>query len=151
MNNESHSIVHILEHTIFHTKSNLTDFVSVKTNASHSSIIFLIDTEDSVSLIKIGSLSKNIQYDNTEIIKLIGIAKSPLFSLGSFKMKIIAQEFEFEHKFHIVADDFLIPSSGLIGKDFLKRFKCLVDYGEITLTIRQCSFVSVSQILSKIR
>lgn len=56
--------------------------------------------------------------------------------MGSFNLRIIVQNIEFEHKFHLTSDDFPIPSNGIIGKDFLKRFKCLVDYGEMILTIR---------------
>lgn len=88
-----------------------------------------------MSLIKIGSLSKNFNYNQNDIIKLAGIAKTPIFTLGSLNLKIVEQNTEFEHKFHLVSDDFLIPSNGIIGKDFLKRFKCLVDYGEMIITI----------------
>lgn len=127
----------IPEYKIYHIKNNLSDFVSINTNASNVNNLFLIDTEASVSLIKISSISQQISYDKSEIIKLVGIAKNPIFSLGSFNMKIVEQNVEFEHKFHLVSDDFLIPSNGIIGKDFIKRFKCLIDYGEMTFTIRK--------------
>lgn len=74
---------------------------------------------------------------------MVGITKNPIFSLGSFDMKIIEQNVEFEHKFHLVSDDFLIPSNGIIGKDFIKRFKCLIDYGEMTFTIRKQKYMPV--------
>lgn len=51
-------------------------------------------------------------------------------------MKITEQNVELEHKFHLVSDDFCIPSHGIIGKDFIKRFKCLIDYGNMTVSIR---------------
>lgn len=115
----------------------MSDFIIANTSASNSNLIFLIDTEASVSLIKISSISRNIEYNKNDIIKLIGIAKNPILSLGSFDLKITEQNVEFIHKFHIVSDDFLIPSNGIVGKDFIKRFKCLVDYGDMTLTIRK--------------
>lgn len=115
----------------------MSDFISIKTNVSNSNSILLVDTEASVSLIKISSISKEIEYDKSEVIKLIGIAENPIFSLGSFNLKFIEQNVEYEHKFHLVSDDFLIPSNGIIGKDFLKRFKCLIDYADMSLTIRK--------------
>lgn len=125
------------EYKIYYIKNNLSDFVSIKTNASNKNSLFLIDTEASVSLIKISSISDKINYNKSDIIKLVGISKNPIFSLGSFNLKIIEQNVEFLHKFHLVTDDFLIPSNGIIGKDFIKRFKCIVDYGEMKFTIRK--------------
>lgn len=60
-------------------------------------------------------------------------------------MKITEQNVDLEHKFHIVSDDFCIPSHGIIGKDLLKRFKCLIDYGEMTLSIRKqkCECITI--------
>lgn len=118
-------------------KNNLSDYVSLKTNSSRKNILFLVDTEASVSVIKIGSITSNINYNRNEIIKLTGIAKTPILSIGSFNLKIIEQGLEFEHKFHLVSDDFLIPSNGIIGKDFIKRFRCLIDFGEMSIIIRK--------------
>lgn len=74
---------------------------------------------------------------------MTGISKDPIFSLGSFDLTITIQNVNFKHKFHIVTDDFLIPSNGIIGKDFLKRFNCLIDYGEMTFTIRKTDTIPV--------
>lgn len=109
--------------------------MKLKINVCIESPVFLVDTEASVSLLKIGTISNEISYDKTDIVKLVGISQNPIFSLGSCNVKIIEQTVEFEHKFHIVPDDFFIPSNGIIGKDFLKRFKCLIDYGAMTLQI----------------
>lgn len=118
----------------------------MKTNTSNKNSLFLIDTEASVSLIKIGSISNNIAYNKNDIIKLVGIAKTPILSIGSFNLKFTEQNVDFEHKFHLVPDDFLIPSNGIIGKDFIKRFKCLIDYGEMKIMIRKpnaCVTISI--------
>lgn len=111
---------------------------------SNSNCVLLVDTEASVSLIKVGTITNQIKYDKTDIVKLVGITKNTIFSLGSFNLKIIEQNLEFEHKFHIVSDNFLIPSNGILGKDFLKCFKCLIDYAEMTLAIRKPNAPMVS-------
>lgn len=116
----------------------------MRTNTSNSNQLFLIDTEASVSLIKINSISKDILYNPDDIIKLTGISKTPIFSLGSFNLKIIEQNIEFVHKFHMVPNDICIPSHGIIGKDFIKRFKCILDYGRMKITIQsRNNFITV--------
>lgn len=68
---------------------------------------------------------------------MTGITKDPIFSLGSFQLTLTIENIEFTHKFHLVPDNFLIPSNGIIGKDFLKRFKCLINYGDMTFTLNK--------------
>lgn len=48
-------------------------------------------------------------------------------------MQILVHGTIFEHKFHLISDDFPIPPHGIIGKDFLKRFKALINFGEMTI------------------
>lgn len=55
--------------------------------------------------------------------RLGSIAKTSIFSIGSFNLKILEQNVKFEHKFHLVPNDFAVPSNGIIGKDFLKDLK----------------------------
>lgn len=50
-------------------------------------------------------------------------------------MKIIEQNEEFEHKFHLVPDNFMIPSHGIVGIDLIKRFQGIVSYFDMTLTL----------------
>lgn len=38
-------------------------------------------------------------------------------------------------KFHVVKDNFCIPVDGIIGRDFLQYYRCLIDYDEMKLTI----------------
>lgn len=67
---------------------------------------------------------------------MTGITPHPILSLGSFKLGIREQNSILEHKFHLVPREFQIPAFGIIGKDFLERFHCLIDFGEKSFTIR---------------
>lgn len=53
------------------------------------------------------------------------------------------------HTFHVVPDEFNIPSDAIIGKDFNKRFNVLIDYGNMTFTIRAHSDNIVIKILGE--
>lgn len=70
MNNNAHLQSATAEHKIYHINNNLADFISIKTNVSNSNQILLVDTEASLCLIKISSISARIKYDKTDIIKL---------------------------------------------------------------------------------
>lgn len=64
-----------------------------------------------------------------------GITNEKIESLGSCNITLIFQHISLTHKIHVVNDNFQIPSHGILGKDFLKRFSCIVDHGEMTLTV----------------
>lgn len=65
-----------------------------------------------------------------------GITKERKLSLGSVNINFIFSHLSIEHKIHVVPDDFPIPSQGILGKDFLRRHHCLIDFGDMSLTIR---------------
>lgn len=65
-----------------------------------------------------------------------GITNERILSLGSIQINFNFGHLSIQHKIHVVPDNFPIPSNGILGKDFLKRHHCLIDYGEMTLVIR---------------
>lgn len=65
-----------------------------------------------------------------------GITDEKQISLGSVVFRINVKKIAIEHKFHVVADNFPIPSHGILGKDFLKPHRCAIDYDKMSLTIR---------------
>lgn len=65
-----------------------------------------------------------------------GITNERINSIGSLKLNLVLNHLNIEHKFYIVSDNFPIPCSGILGKDFLKRHNCLIDFNEMKLSIR---------------
>lgn len=65
-----------------------------------------------------------------------GITDEKQRSVGSINVSLIFQHLSIEHKLHLVSDNFPIPCHGIIGKDFLRRHKCLIDYCDMKLTVR---------------
>lgn len=114
----------------------LADFVTLTTSANKQKLVYLVDTEAHVSIIKKSALDKNVLVNNKEIIKMKGITNEKQVSLGSVIYKIYVRKIAIEHKFHVVTDNFPMPSHGILGKDFLKPFRCTVDYDKMSLTIR---------------
>lgn len=65
-----------------------------------------------------------------------GITEEKQKSLGSILLNINIANLSIEHKFHLIDDKFQIPSHGIIGRDFLKRLKCNVDYAQMLFSVR---------------
>lgn len=116
--------------------SNFSDFISVKCAQSKKNIQLLIDTEAQITILKISTLASTLNINKSDIIRMKGITTQAINSIGSTNLNLIFNHLNIEHKVHIVADDFPIPCSGILGKDFLKRHHCLIDFNEMSLTIR---------------
>lgn len=70
---------------------------------------------------------------------ITGIGQDKIHSLGSTFTKIKVETTHIEHKFQIVNDDFPIPTDGILGRDFLTKYKCNINYEPwlLTFTIDQ--------------
>lgn len=82
------------------------------------------------------SIKTDIQLDTTRIIKIKGVTNDIIKSYGVIPLDFFFNDIIITHDFHVVPDDFNIPSDGIIGKDFNRRFKCMIDYDEMAFTIR---------------
>lgn len=65
-----------------------------------------------------------------------GVTNEPISSFGTVLLDIYLPNYTITHKFHIVPNTFNIPSDGIIGKEFNKKFKSKIDYLDMTFTIR---------------
>lgn len=50
-----------------------------------------------------------------------GITSQRINSIGSLNLEVVFNHLHIEHKFYVVAGDFPISCSGILGRDFLKR------------------------------
>lgn len=57
-------------------------------------------------------------------------------SIGTIFANLTVPDFVIQHKFHVVPNQFNIPSDGILGKDFIKRLRCRIDYDNMTITLR---------------
>lgn len=77
-----------------------------------------------------------MELNNSCIIKIKGITNDIVRSLGTTSLDFFFNDITISHRFHVVPDEFNIPSDGIIGKDFNRRFHCVIDYGDMIFTIR---------------
>lgn len=102
----------------------------------HQDCSFLIDTQADISLLKRCYIQSNTIINVSEKCTIKGITENTIKSLGTVKTLLHIQNFTTEHVFHVVADDFPIPSTGILGKDFIKRYNCIINYEEMYFSIK---------------
>lgn len=96
----------------------------------------MCDTQADISVIKISAINIDIPFDTSEIVKIKGITSDTIYSYGTISIDMFFNDIIVSHIFHVVPDIFNIPSSGIIGKEFNKLFRCRIDYDDMTFLIR---------------
>lgn len=97
---------------------------------------FLVDTQADISIIKHDVLNNDVHINSTDIIRIRGVTDELVSSLGTIENEIFTNDFSVYHEFHVVSNNFGIPADGIIGKDFLKIHKCVIDYEEMSLSFQ---------------
>lgn len=95
----------------------------------------MIDTQADISIIRKSSINKLFGINNSNIIKIKGITQDHVKSLGTTTAYIFLENCSLPVLFHVVPDVFDIPSDGILGKDFIKNYRCNLNYGDMTVSI----------------
>lgn len=95
----------------------------------------MIDTGADISILKRSSLNSENQIDTTDKITIRGVTDSETYSVGSVKGQVKIENKDIEQKFQIVDDNFPINTNGILGRDFLIKNNCKIDYENFTLSI----------------
>lgn len=96
----------------------------------------MLDTQADISLLKQNSIFNDVNIDSNDIVRLKGISSELIDSIGSTNIQLNFNEHNISHLFHIVDSEFQIPTDGILGKDFIFKYKCNIDFYEFTFTIR---------------
>lgn len=106
---------------------------SIKINCyvKKENLSFLIDTGADISICK----QKDIEnIDKRNISNLSGITLETIESIGTAYLNLHFEKQHITHNFHIVSNDFPIPTDGIIGRDLLEKCKCKIDFETYTAT-----------------
>lgn len=110
--------------------------MKIKTNINENDLTFLLDTQADVSILKIDALQKYLHIDTENSIQLKGITDEYISSHGSQIVDLHFDHIKIKYKFQIVDEKFPIPAHGIIGKDFIQDFKCILDFSDMNFTIQ---------------
>lgn len=119
---------------VYALSPNFSDYVILRVSISSMQCTFLLDTQADITLLKERAIDSMVRLDTRDQIKITGITEEPIWSLGSIEADLIGSDFRVTHNFHVVPNGFYIPSDGIIGKDFLKKFGCNFSYVDMTMS-----------------
>ncbi len=98
-------------------------------NIKNSVVRLLLDTGADVSLLKAGRIEDDSVINKEIIVELKGISEQPIYTLGTCFISIkLENEKTLKHEFHVISDSKSIKNDGLLGRDFLQKYKAKIDY-----------------------
>lgn len=87
-------------------------------------------------MLKASKVKQQQIYNPNDFCAIAGIGKGIINSYGSITTNLQTDELNIEQKFHLVDDNFPIPTDGILGRDFLTAYKCCIDYNSWIITIK---------------
>ncbi len=104
---------------------------------ANQSCVFLVDNGADISIFKEEKLSDSQKLKFNSKIKIRGIADGEIITYGETKLNLkFETDDTVEHTFHIVHRDVPIDCDGIIGRDFLIKYKCTIDYDTFLITCK---------------
>lgn len=96
---------------------------------TNSKCTLIINSGTDISLFKCGKILLNQPINRNIRYKLSGISRGISETIAETTTNLRLNDcLEISHNFQIVNDDFPIPTDGILGRDFLTKYKCSVDY-----------------------
>lgn len=108
---------------------------TIKLNLSIATrpVTLLLDSGSSVSLINSKLIKNGTLIDRRKAIRLTSATGHSASTIASALSKISMNNIEREHEFHLYDNSLPIPFDGILGSDFLTKFKCSLDFDTHTL------------------
>lgn len=124
---------------VFNINPNFSDYVIFKSKLNPDGSTYLIDTQADISLVKASAITPNFNWmrkiDSSNVIDIKGITKNSIRSLGTITINFYIENVVLPCTLHVVPDEFNVPSDGILGKDFIKNYKCNIDYDTMLISI----------------
>lgn len=113
--------------------------INIPTNVTNKNLNLIIDSAADISLVRADQLIESSKINTKNRTRLTGIAlDSHVYSLGTIKMNIIYDNIQITHDFHVISNSYNLKEKihGIIGYDFLNKFKAKIDFLENKLQLR---------------
>lgn len=120
-----------------HKSENEPSHIRLRTDMNKKEMNFLVDTGADICLVKSGCLDSSTvlrdSYNNT----LTGITGQPISPIGIYNARINIDGNNISHNFIVVREEFKLKAhiDGIIGRDFLKKYKSNINYDKNAVTL----------------
>lgn len=90
---------------------------------------FIVDSGADISIFKSEKILPNQRIDVNKKFKINGITNKTIETIAETETYLVTDEgLTLVHNFQIVQNDFPIPTDGILGRDFLVKYKCTINY-----------------------
>lgn len=110
-------------------------------NDGYSTLI--IDTGADVSLFKVDKVNPKQPVYTQKRINLTGITTNSIDTLAATNTSLTFGNASITHQFHLIPKTVDIKADGILGRDFLTKHRCVIDYEHWLLTF-ECNGVTIS-------
>lgn len=106
-----------------------SNYVTLKTLMTNCKCSFIVDSGADISIFKREKILPNQRIDVNKKFNINGITNKTIETIAETETCLITEgNLSIVHNFQIVSDDFPIPTDGILGRDFLVKFRCTIDY-----------------------
>lgn len=119
----------------FSVSTAYSNFVTLNIDASDKHLTFLIDSGAEISLIKAEKVKPNELVNVQNKCNITGINTESLETLGTISTVLnVPNGIKIPQNFQVIPQNVPIPTDGIIGRDFLVNYRCVIDYDAWILT-----------------
>lgn len=124
---------------------NAVNFVTLDVEMTNSKCTLIIDSGADISLFKIGKILPHQHINPIRKFNLTGVTEGSIETLAETTTNLrFFNNLTINHSFQIVPDEFPIPTDGILGRDFLIKYKCNINYETWILNINvQNQFIDI--------
>lgn len=89
---------------------------------------FIVDSGADVSLFKVTKVPPLQIVDFNKKLKITGVTAGVTETIAEAQTYLTLNNLNLTHSFQLVNENFPIPTDGILGRDFLVKFRCTNDY-----------------------
>lgn len=114
---------------VYQINTNCSNFIYIRLGFSSSECTLLVDSGAELSIFKNNKINQPLFINTNSKCSITGINNYSVQTLGSSETKIyLPDNSEIYHTFQLVDCSCPIPTDGILGRDFLIKFRCSINY-----------------------
>lgn len=115
---------------------NASNYVKIETLMTNCKCSFIVDSGADISVFKGEKILPNQRINMNRRYRINGITSSTIETIAETETALFFEEnISIVHNFQMVNNNFPIPTDGILGRDFLIKYKCTIDYESWLLNI----------------
>jgi hypothetical protein len=107
----------------------------IKTFVQNAELTLMIDNGADISIIKETKLKKTTPIKNGSQCSITGVTPGAIKTIGLTTLRLNFYDSEIDHDFQVVDITFPLQVDGILGRDFLSKYRCNINYDTYLLSV----------------